>query len=59
MEKHIKSTYTRAALIFRGTYKFSLYAQYYHKDDPLFTYGNWNKLENWGFGIQWGRDMLD
>jgi hypothetical protein len=59
MEKHIKSTYTRAALIFCGTYKFSLFAEYYHKDDPLFTYDNWNKLENWGFGIQWGRDLRD
>jgi hypothetical protein len=59
MDKHIKYTYTRAALIFRGTYKFSLFAEYYHKEDPLFTYDNWNNLKNWGFGIQWGRDLLD
>jgi hypothetical protein len=41
-----RTTYWRFALIFRGTYKTSLYAE---------LYGD-NK---WGFGLMWGRVMTD
>jgi hypothetical protein len=42
----IKTMYYRFALIFRGEYKTSLYAE---------RYGD----GNWGFGLMWGRVLTD
>jgi hypothetical protein len=45
-EPPIKTIYYRFALIFRGTYKTSPYAELYGDG-------------KWGFGLMWGRVMTD